>query len=131
MRDERINRLTAEAIGVFYDVYNELGFGFLETVYQRAMHIALRERGVPHVKQAPVPVWYHGERLGVFYADFMVAGAVIVELKACRVLDPSAEAQVLNYLRATDVEVGLLLNFGERPQIKRLVFDNDRKKSHR
>ena len=124
-------QLTKQLIGAYYDVYNELGFGYLESVYQRALEIALRDRRIEYVSQASIAVWYRGQQVGRFWADLLVEDVVIVELKACRALDPSHEAQVLNYLCATEIEVGFLLNFGERPAFKRLLFTNDRKNGHR
>jgi GxxExxY protein len=91
------------------------------------MALSLRSAGLQASEQRPIPVWFRGERIGDFAADFLVDEAVIVELKAGRALEPAHEAQLLNYLRATEVEVGLLLNFGPQPQFKRLVFDNSRK----
>jgi GxxExxY protein len=122
-------QLTKRLIGVFYDVYNELGFGFLESVYHRALEISLEERGLRFRSYAPIVVRYHGRNAGRFIADILIEDVVIVELKACCALDPAHEAQLINYLRATEVEVGLLFNFGERPAFKRLVFSNDRKSS--
>ncbi len=119
--------LTERIIGVFYSVYNELGHGFLESVYEEAMVIALREAGLSVSRQAPIEVRFRAWVVGEFRADLLVDGAVLLELKAIRALEPGHEAQVLNYLRATAVEVGLLLNFGPKAQIKRLAFDNARK----
>ena len=120
--------LTRKIIGVFYDVYNELGHGFLESVYEAAMLIALREAGLRAETQVPVVVNFRGYLVGDFRADLLVESAVLLELKAARALDPSHEAQLLNYLRATEIEVGLLLNFGVKPEFKRLAFDNERKR---
>lgn len=123
-----LHEATTEAIiGVFYDVYNELGFGFLESVYERALVIALNEAGLKVEQQRAISVRFRGQAVGEYYADLVVNGAVILELKSCRTLDRSHEAQLLHYLKATDVEIGLLLNFGERPQFKRLFLDNSRK----
>ncbi|MGH9326839.1 MAG: GxxExxY protein [Terriglobia bacterium] len=119
--------LTRKIIGVYYEVYNELGHGFLESVYENAMMIALREAGLNAVQQAPVTVRFRGAIVGDFRADVLINDAVIVELKAALGIDPAHEAQLLNYLRATEIEVGLLLNFGPKPQFKRLVFANERK----
>lgn len=119
--------LTEKIIGVFYEVYNELGHGFLESVYEGAMLIALIESGLKAAPKVPTPVWFRGRMVGDFKADVFVERAVILELKAGRALESAHEAQLLNYLRATDIEVGLLLNFGVKPQFKRLAFDNDRK----
>jgi GxxExxY protein len=106
-------------------VYNELGHGFLESVYQEAMLVALRHKGAMVEEQCPLPVWFRGGRIGDFRADLIVGNAVIVELKAGRDLDPIHAAQLLNYLRPSELEVGLLLNFGPDPKIKRLVFANE------
>lgn len=119
--------LTEKIIGVFYEVYNELGHGFLESVYENAMCIALRSKGLHVESQFSIPVWFRGFQIGSFAADIVVEGIVVVELKAVRSIDPSHEAQLLNYLRATEIEVGLLLNFGVKPEIKRRIFDNPRK----
>lgn len=121
--------LTERIIGVFYDVYNELGHGFLESIYETAMVIALNEKQIRVEQQVEIPVWFRGRQIGTFYADLLVEGVVIVELKAVRSIDPSHEAQFLHYLRATEIELGLLLNFGVRPEIKRKIYDNPRKKS--
>ena len=123
--------LTKRVISVYFEVYNELGFGFLEVVYQRAMSVAFAERGIAFVPQAPLQVIYHSRSVGLYFADFLVDGALIVELKVARAIDSAHESQLLHYLRATDVEVGLLFNFGERPSFRRLVFSNDRKANRR
>jgi GxxExxY protein len=120
--------LTEKIIGVFYEVYNEVGHGFLESVCEGAMMIALEQAGLRAERQVPISIWFRGQNIGVFFADIVVEGLVILELKCARNIDPAHEAQLLNYLRATTVEVGLLLNFGLRPEFKRLIFDNDRKK---
>lgn len=122
------SELTETIIGIFYDVYNELGYGFLEKVYEEAMAMALRAKGLVVKQQAAVAVWFRGEKIGSYDADLVVANSVLVELKACKGLDSSHEAQLLHYLRATEIEIGLLLNFGPRPNIRRLAFDNERKK---
>ncbi len=118
---------TEKVIGVFYEVYNELGFGFLESLYEEAMSVVLKAKGIEFQRQVRVPVWFRGQRIGFYDADLVVGGVVLVELKACKVLDPSHEAQLLHYLRSTDIEIGLLLNFGPKPQVRRLAFDNSRK----
>jgi len=122
------SELTEKIIGVFFDVYNELGYGFLESTYAEAMVMALMESGLTAVREVPVPVWFHGKKVGQYFADMVVNGSVLLELKAARNLESAHEAQLLHYLRATDIEVGLLLNFGVRPQFRRLLFDNERKK---
>jgi GxxExxY protein len=120
--------VTGRVIGVFYDVYNELGYGFLESVYHEAIAVALEDAGLRVDRFVKVPVGFRGRQVGEFIADLMVEGVVFLELKAARGLDSAHEAQLLNYLRATTIEVGLLLNFGPKPQVKRLLFDNDRKR---
>jgi GxxExxY protein len=122
------SELTEKIIGVFYDVYNELGHGFLESTYAEALVVALDESGLSTAREVPVPVWFRGRKVGQYYADLIVEGVVLLELKAARTLDSTHEAQLLHYLRATEVEVGMLLNFGLRPQFRRLLFDNERKK---
>jgi len=120
--------LTDKIIGTFYEVYNELGFGFLESVYENALLIALIAKGLKVEQQVPIPVWFRGRKVGDFFADLIVEDFVLLELKAVREIDEAHKAQLLNYLRATEIEVGLLLNFGHRPEFKRLAFDNQRKK---
>jgi GxxExxY protein len=120
--------LTEKIIGVFYDVYNELGHGFLESTYAEALVVALGQSGLSVAREVPVPVWFRGRKVGQYYADLVVEGLVLFELKAGRTLESTHEAQLLHYLCATEVEVGLLLNFGLRPQFRRLLFDNARKK---
>ncbi|MBA4184606.1 MAG: GxxExxY protein [Acidobacteria bacterium] len=120
--------LTDKIIGTFYEIYNELGFGFLESVYENALLTALTEKGIKVGQQIPIPVWFRGKKIGDFVADLIVGDSVIIELKAVRTIQDAHKAQLLNYLRATEIEVGLLLNFGQRPEFKRLAFDNQRKK---
>jgi GxxExxY protein len=119
--------LTEAIIRGFYQVYNELGHGFLESVYEAALCRVLQENGLLIQRQYPLTVWFRGEQIGDFRADLIVAENVIVELKAVKALEPFHEAQLLNYLRASDLEVGLLLNFGLSPKLKRLVFANEKK----
>ena len=121
-------QLTDKIIGTFYDVYNELGYGFLESVYEESLVIALRASGFIVSRQVPVPVWFREQKVGDFRADLLVESCVLLELKCARLLDPAHQAQLLHYLRSTQIEVGLLLNFGLRPQFRRLLFDNERKK---
>jgi GxxExxY protein len=127
-RRYKYSELTEQIIGIFYEVYNERGAGFLEKVYEQAMALVLKERGIPCQQQVPLPVWFHGQVIGAYDADLVVNGVVLLELKACRTLDPSHEAQLLHYLRSTEIEVGLLLNFGPKPQVRRLALENERKK---
>jgi GxxExxY protein len=120
--------LTKRIIGVFYEVYNELGHGFLESVYHNAMVLALRQAGLMVESKVPVPVWFRGQQVGAFEVDILVERKVLLELKAVRALESAHEAQTLNYLRATPIEVGLLLNFGPKPQVRRFAFSNTRKR---
>jgi GxxExxY protein len=120
--------ITEKIVVVFYDVYNELGYGFLESVYARSMVIALRESGLMVNHQVPITVWFREQQVGEFRADLLIENNVLVELKSVRVLEPAHDAQLLHYLKSTEVEVGLLLNFGLKPQFRRLVFDTTRKK---
>ena len=122
------SKRTSEVIGAFFDVYNALGRGFLESVYRNALSVALDERGVPNLREAPLDVFFHGARVGVFKADLLVADCLVVEIKAAQTIDRAHEAQLLNYLRACAVEVGLLLNFGPEAKFRRLIYTNDRKK---
>jgi GxxExxY protein len=119
--------LTEKIIGVFYEVYNELGHGFLESVYAQSMAIALNEAGLKVVQQAPISVYFRGQLVGDFRADLLVNDQVIIELKAARAIESAYEAQLMNYLRATKVEIGLLMNFGPKPEFKRFIYDNERK----
>lgn len=120
--------LTAQIIGVFYGVYNELGYGFLESVYRESMRVALTEAALRVAVVVAIPVSFKGHLVGQFKADMLVENSVLLELKSARMLDRSHEAQLLHYLKATNIEVGLLLNFGIHPQFRRLLFDNERKK---
>ena len=119
--------LTEQIIKIFYKVYNTLGYGFLEKIYENAMMIEFRKAVILAVSQSPIKVVYEGELVGEHSADILVDKKVIVELKAVKSLIQDHHAQLLNYLKATDIEVGLLLNFGPRPEISRKVFDNFRK----
>jgi GxxExxY protein len=118
---------TARVLGIFFDVYNELGGGFLESVYREALAVGLMQAEIPFYREVPLTVWFRKQPVGVFRPDFVIADAVIVECKAVRALDDIYQAQLINYLRATALEVGLLLNFGPSPAFKRLVLENRRK----
>ncbi|MEW6042443.1 MAG: GxxExxY protein [Elusimicrobiota bacterium] len=126
-QDFRYKELTEEIIKIFYKVYNKLGYGFLEKVYENAMLIEFKKEGIPAVPQSGIRVSYEGEVIGEYYADILVDEKVIVEIKAAKLLAEEHEAQLLNYLKATDIEVGLLVNFGPRPEVKRKAFNNLRK----
>ncbi|MBD3672968.1 MAG: GxxExxY protein [Planctomycetaceae bacterium] len=118
---------TEEILSSFYHVYNQLGFGFLEKVYENALLISLRKKGFQIESQKSIEVYFEGEQVGKFYADLIVDNLVILEIKAVDQLQRVHETQLLNYLRATPIEVGLLLNFGEKPSHRRRIFTNDRK----
>jgi GxxExxY protein len=119
--------ITEKIIKIFYEVYNELGHGFLESVYEKSLEVAFNALELKVRRQVEIPVWFRGHQVGDFTADMLVESCVMLELKAAHALDSAHEAQLLNYLRATEIEVGLLLNFGLKPQFKRLIFDNPRK----
>lgn len=121
--------LTQEIVRAFYDVYNKLGYGFLERVYENSLALLLGERNFQVRQQAPISVYFHGIAVGEYFADLLVNDLVIVELKAAEALRQEHLAQLRNYLRATDIEVGLLLNFGHKPTFKRVFLTNDRKES--
>ena len=124
----RNDPLTEKIIGVFYEVYNELGFGFLESVYREAMLIALREAGLKVEAEVPVPVSFRGVLVGMFRADLVVDGRVVVELKTAESLARRMRPQVLHYLRASVMEVGLVMNFGPGASFRRIELQNLRKK---
>lgn len=121
--------VTDRIIRVFYDVYNVLGYGFLEKVYERAMVMRLERAGLSVQPQKEIDVYFDSELIGHYVADLVVNDVVLVELKAADRVAPEHEAQLLNYLRATNIEVGLLLNFGNEPKVMRRAFDNHRKHS--
>ena len=120
--------ITDKILKAFFIVYNELGFGFLEKVYENAMLIELQTGGLYSVKQQPIRVYYEGSAVGEYFADIVVENCIIVELKAAEGLAEEHQLQLINYLKATDKEIGLLLNFGKKPEFKRMIFTNDKKK---
>ena len=120
--------LTSNVIHAFYKVYNTLGYGFLEKVYENAMRIELTRMNIPVEQQKNIKVYYESEQVGDYFADILVHELVIVELKAAENICEEHEAQLLNYLKATDIEVGLLLNFGKKAEVKRKIFMNKNKK---
>ena len=126
-QDSKYKDLTEKIIKIFYKVYNKLGYGFLEKVYEKAMMIEFKKRGIQAISQSPIQVFYEDEIIGEYFADVLIDDKVIVEIKVAKSVTAENEAQLLNYLKATDIEVGLLLNFGPKPEIKRKVFDNFRK----
>jgi GxxExxY protein len=119
--------LTDVIIKTFYEVYNELGYGFLEKVYQNSLYLELKNKGYNVEAQKKINVYYKGTEVGEYFADLIVENAVILELKAAEGIVKDFENQILNYLRATDCEVGLLLNFGKKPEFKRKIYENNRK----
>jgi GxxExxY protein len=118
---------TSEIIQCFYSVYNTLGFGFLEKVYENALFLEMKNHGLCCSRQVPITVFYKGNAVGDYYADIIVDDKIILELKAAEILVEEHELQLINYLKATNIEIGLLLNFGKTPQVKRKIFTNDRK----
>jgi GxxExxY protein len=118
--------ITHEIIGAFYDVYNGLGHGFVESVYAKALRIALKMRGVHFELEVPLTVHYLDQLVGEFRADLVVEGCVIVELKAADKVVGAHESQMLNYLRAAKLQVGLILNFGPRASTRRLIWTGER-----
>ena len=119
--------LTDIIIKTFYEVYNELGYGFLEKVYQNSLYLELKNKGYNVEAQKRINVYYKGTEVGEYYADLIVENTIILELKAADCIVKDFENQILNYLRATDCEVGLLLNFGKKPEFKRKIYENNRK----
>ena len=125
--DLKHKELTDGILKTFYEVYNELGYGFLEKVYQNSMYIELKNKGYQVEVQNKIKVYYKGTEVGEYYADLIVENLVILELKAVDYIVKDFENQILNYLRSTDCEVGLLLNFGKKPEFRRKIFENNRK----
>lgn len=119
--------LTGSILKLFYEVYNELGYGFLEKVYQNALYNELKNNGFKVESQKQIKVYYKNIEVGEYYADLIVNDKVILELKATEAITEAHEFQLLNYLKSTDIEVGLLLNFGKKPEFCRKVFQNYRK----
>ena len=118
--------LTGKIIECAYKVHNKLGFGFLENVYQNSLMIELRKAGLKAEKEKRIHVHYDGQLVGDYSADIVVEEMVILELKSVKDIHPAHEAQLINYLKATGLEVGLLINFGESVIIKRKILDNER-----
>lgn len=114
--------ITEKILRAFYKVYNTLGFGFLEKVYSRALMIELRREGLEVLREHPIDVYYDDFKVGQYFADLIVENKVIVEIKAAEGLCPEHDAQLINYLKATEIEVGLLLNFGKTPEKRRKVL---------
>ena len=125
----KYKEITQKIIGCAYKVYNNLGFGFLEKIYKKAMIIELKREKLPVVEEAKIEVQYEGEVIGEYFADLLVEDKVIVELKSAKNLNETHERQLINYLKATDKEIGLLINFGEKAvKVKRKIYDNELKR---
>lgn len=116
--------ITDQILRAFFNVYNTLGYGFLEKVYENSMLIELRKMGLDTQRQVPIKVYYAEQIVGEYYADLIVNDKIIIELKAAENLCEEHEFQLINYLKATEIEVGLLLNFGKKPQFARKIFTN-------
>ena len=121
--------ITSVIIAAYYDVYNSLGYGFLEKVYENALILELQKRNLTVKQQFPIKVYYDGQVVGEYFADLLVNDLVIIELKAAEQIIKAHEAQLVNYLKATNLEVGLVLNFGSQAEFKRKIFSNSRKPS--
>lgn len=122
--------ITHTIIQSFYKVYNTLGYGFLEKVYENVLLLELREQGLTCERQFPIEVYYNDKKVGEYYADIIVGQLVIIENKAAEAICKEHECQLINYLKATNIEVGLLLNFGKEPEFRRKVFSKAAKKNY-
>ena len=120
--------ITDKIIKAFYQVYNTMGYGFLEKVYENALIIELKKLGLNVIAQHPIRVYYDTAVVGEYFADILVENTIIIEIKAAKAISIEHEAQILNYLKATQLEVGLILNFGPKAEFSRKAFDNSRKK---
>lgn len=127
MFEGRHSDLSDKIIKVFYEVHNELGYGFSEKVYQKAFGIALRQIGLKVDEQIPIKVYFRGQMVGEYFADMIVNDVILLELKSVEHIIGEHEVQLLNYLKSTKVEVGYIMNFGKSAEFKRKVLDNDRK----
>jgi GxxExxY protein len=115
---------TKRIINAFYKVYNTLGYGFLEKVYQNALYYELKSNGFTCQAQQPIKVFYNEQQVGDYYADIIIDDSIILELKAMEAICEEHEFQLINYLKATEIEIGLLLNFGKKPEFKRKIYSN-------
>jgi GxxExxY protein len=127
MADLLYKNVTDSILKAYYAVYNQLGYGFLEKVYQNSMYFELKALGYKVEAQKQIKVYFKNQLVGEYYADLLVEDKVIVELKACELLMNVHVAQLMNYLKATEIEVGLVLNFGEEPEFKRIIYTNNKK----
>lgn len=121
--------LTGKILGAFFQIQKEMGFGFSEKVYEAALEVLLKEQGISPVRQKGIHVYYHGCIVGEFKADMIVNDVVLLEIKSVEKLIDAHDAQLLNYLKSTEIEVGLLLNFGREAEFRRKIYDNARKGS--
>ena len=120
--------LSDQILSAFYEVYNQLGYGFLEKVYQNALFIELKERGLHVLAQRRCAVYYKGREVGEYFSDIIVNEVIILELKACDFIARDHESQLQNYLKASNIELGFILNFGPKPKFIRMVFSNTKKR---
>ena len=127
--DGKHSELTGKILRAFFQVHKEMGFGFSEKVYESALEVLLKELGLVPERQKEILVYYHGKVVGEYKADMIVNGVVLVEIKSVEKLIDAHDAQLLNYLKATEIEVGLLLNFGRQAEFHRKIYDNPRKGS--
>ena len=129
--EEQENLISKELVDIilkhFYRIYNDLGYGFLERVYQNARYCALLDEGLKCEAEKPIKVYFDGRVVGDYRADILVEDCVILELKAVDEFNPAFDSQLINYLKATDIEVGYVLNFGKKPKYSRKVYSNSRK----
>jgi GxxExxY protein len=121
--------LSDKIIKVFYDIHNELGYGLCEKIYQKAFGIVLRQIGLKVDEQVPIKVYFRGQEIGEYFADMVINDVILLELKTVAHIIEEHEAQLLNYLKSTEIEVGYVMNFGKSAEFKRKVLDNDRKGS--
>lgn len=119
---------TESIIAAFFKVYNTLGYGFLEKVYENALRIELKERSHSVQTQFPITVFYENHNVGSYFADLLIDDKIILEIKTVETLNNEHECQLINYLKATEYEIGLLLNFGKKPEVKRKIYTNNLKK---
>jgi GxxExxY protein len=120
--------LTELILSVFYEVHTDLGYGFLERVYQNALYFAFLDNGLKCRAEIPINVYHNGRMVGEYRADLLIENSVLLELKACETINPAHEAQLINYLKATNIEIGFVLNFGKKAEFSRKIYTNDRKK---
>jgi len=121
-KDLEYKEITDKILNAFYTVYNELGYGFLEKVYENAMFIELTQNKLNCFRQKPIRVYYKNKIVGEYFADLVVEDKIIIELKAAETILKEHEHQLLNYLRSTEMNIGLLLNFGKKPEFRRKIF---------